>query len=264
MCRTIVVTSGKGGVGKTTICANLGIILASKNKNVLLVDFDFGLNNLDVVMGVENHITYDIFDVIDGNCTIKQALVQDIIYPKLFMLPSSHLVENNNIDVEVLKNMINELKYMFDYILIDCPAGIDNNFKRAISCADEAIIVTTPHISAIRDADKVLSLLLKYKLNNVCLVLNKVRGDLIVKEKMLSVKDVEDALKLKVIGVIPEEDFVNFSLLSGGGVDSKSDCYKSFSLISEYYLLGKRDIFDPTVKYKGVLGKLKINLRKFV
>jgi len=166
MARKIVITSGKGGVGKTTICANLGVKLANLGFKVALIDTDIGLNNLDVVMGVESKIVFDIADVISARCRVKQALIQDDRYPTLYVLPSAHLDSKNLITGPQVKNVVEMLSPSFDYILIDCPAGLDNGFHRAVFCANEALIVVTPHISSIRDVDKILLILSSYKLHS--------------------------------------------------------------------------------------------------
>ena len=206
MARKIVITSGKGGVGKTTVTTNLGVALSNLNLKVLILDVDFGLNNLDVVMGVENRVVYDVIDVLKGKCRAKQALIQDFFNPQLYVLPSVHSVNNFNITSEQINFIISQIESMFDYILIDCPAGIEIGFHRAVKCADEAIVVTTPHISAIRDADKVLTLLNSYNLNSVKILINRVRGDLIVNGEMFNENTIKEYLNADLIGVVPDDD----------------------------------------------------------
>lgn len=154
MGRKIVVTSGKGGVGKTTLTASLGVAIAEVGKKVVLVDADIGLNNLDVVLAVENKVIYDILDVITGKCRLRQALIQDVEIPNLYILPSSKLMDSPLLTAQSFRNVVQALAMNFDFVIIDCPAGIDNGFHRAVSAANEAIVVTTPAISAVRDADK--------------------------------------------------------------------------------------------------------------
>ena len=166
MARRIVLTSGKGGVGKTTVCANLGISLSRLGFRVVLVDVDIGLNNLDIILGVDKQIVFDLVDVIGGKCRAKQALVQDPKFPNLYILPSSRNISNMSILSENIKNVINLLDSSFDYILIDCPAGVDEGFHRAVFSANEAIVIVTPHLSSIRDANKVISLLNDYEISN--------------------------------------------------------------------------------------------------
>lgn len=264
MARTIVITSGKGGVGKTTICANLGYALARLKLKVLLLDVDFGLNNLDVVMGIENKIVYDIADVIEGKCRAKQALIQDFFLPNLFVLPSNHVYTTYKIDSEKIKAVLNQVEDVFDYIIIDCPAGIEVGFHRAVKNANEAIIVTTPHISAIRDADKVASILHNYNLSQVSLIVNRARGDLIMRGDMLNESTISEYLKLNLLGVVPEDDVITTSLLSGGQVDKSSSSYNSFNLIAGYLHNGKKEVYDCTKKYRGFLGSIKQKVRKVV
>ena len=159
MARRIVVTSGKGGVGKTTLVSMLGYAIANLGEKVLLVDMDFGLNNLDVLMGIENKIVYDIIDVIEGKCLPKQAIIQDFLESNLYIFPSTHCFCKRKFGSNELMEIIRQVEYLFDYIIIDCPAGIDGGFKRAVECGQEHIIVTTPHLSALRDADKVINAL---------------------------------------------------------------------------------------------------------
>ena len=188
MARKIVLTSGKGGVGKTTICANLGIQLAKLGFRVVLLDVDIGLNNLDVVMNIEDRIVFDITDVIMGRCRPKQALVQDKNISSLYVMPSFSAYNKTNILGEHIKNVIDQLDSSFDYILIDCPAGVEAGFHRAVFPANEAIIVVTPHLSSIRDADKVIGLLNDYDISYKGLVVNRVRGDLLLNGQLMTVE----------------------------------------------------------------------------
>ena len=180
MARKIVITSGKGGVGKTTVTANLGIQLASRGFKVVLVDADIGLNNLDVVMGVENKISYDVMDVLEGRCKVGQALIRDALYQNLAILPSTRINTGKKITAAEFKLVIEKLKTA-DFVLIDCPAGIDLGFHRAVSAAGEACVVVTPALSSVRDSDKVLGLLASYKLERVSLIINRIRPDLVAK-----------------------------------------------------------------------------------
>lgn len=204
MARKIVITSGKGGVGKSTVCFNLGLQLAKTEARVVMLDVDVGLNNLDVVAGIENRIVYDLVDVIEGRVCINQALINDQDVLDLFYLPTCHTYNTGRVAAENLDNIVKELSKDFDYILLDCPAGIDFGFHRAVFCASEAIIVTTPHISAVKDADKVATLLCHYDLDSVGLVVNRLSNKLIAKHKMLSAEDIALALKIPLIGAIPE------------------------------------------------------------
>ncbi len=263
MARKIVITSGKGGVGKTTICANLGARLAGLGFRVAIIDADIGLNNLDVVMGLENKVMFDLLDVIEGRCRLKQALVQDKRYPLLYVLPSTRFRVGLKIEVEQFKEIINDLEYNFDYILLDCPAGIDHGFHRAVMSANEAIVVVTPHISSIRDADKVVSLLNNYKLTNKYLVINRVRGDLILNGEMFSIESIIEAMKINILGVVPEDDDIS-TLSTIGGFSASMTSGRAFTLLAENLHNGSRKVFDVTSKYKGFFGSLRRNLKRKV
>ncbi len=264
MSRVIVVTSGKGGVGKTTLCANLGTQLAKSGLRVLLVDVDLGLNNLDVVMGVENKIVYDICDVVEGKCRAKQALIQDFFVQTLYVLPSNHTYTNFTISSQEISKIINEVEYMFDYILIDCPAGIDAGFHRAVASCSEAIVVTTPHISSVRDADKVIGLLKSYNFNYIGLIVNRARGDLMVSGEMINVETINDFLQVDLLGVVPDDDVISTQLLTGGGVNMDTPAYKSFYMIANKLHNGVDMVYDCTKKYKGVFGTIRRNLKRMV
>lgn len=264
MARKIVITSGKGGVGKTTITTNLGVALSNLNLKTLILDVDFGLNNLDVVMGVENRVVYDVIDVLKGKCRTKQALIQDFFNPMLYVLPSVHSVNNFNITSEQLTFIISQIESMFDYILIDCPAGIEVGFHRAVKCADEAIVVTTPHISAIRDADKVLTLLNSYNLNSVKLLINRVRGDLVADGEMFNENTIKEFLNVDLVGIIPEDDGINMSQNIGGAVSKACSVFEAFAIVSKNIHNGERIMFDCTKKYKGIIGGLRKKIRKMV
>lgn len=262
MCRRIVITSGKGGVGKTTFTASIGTALALIGNNVLLIDADIGLNNLDVLMGVDNRIVYDMADVLEGKCRIKQALVCDENLPNLHIMPSAHACSNGDITCKAFRALVDKLSEGFDYILIDCPAGIEQGFHRAVSASSEAIVITTPHISSIRDADKVLNLLTSYKLANTALVVNRARGDLIMSGEMMNSNDIARLLKATLIGVIPEDDGVAIFSQLGRIGENNSISRESFDVIANNIITGRRKIYDPTAQYKGVLGKLKLMLKR--
>ena len=258
--KKIVIASGKGGVGKTTITANLGRALAEFGKRVALVDVDFGLNNLDVVLGVENQILYDLQDVLDGKCRVKQALVQDKYKKNLFILPSGRVDSITKINGQNLKLIIDSFINVFDYVLIDAPAGIELGFHRAISCADEGLVVATPTITSLRDADKVLSILRSYKMNKVSLIINRARGDLILDNKMMLPSDIKLLLKTDLIGVLPDEDDVFLS--AGNKLSKKTDSYKAYKIIAENILKEKNNIFDVTTKYSGFFGSIKRGIKR--
>ncbi len=208
MSEVIVITSGKGGVGKTTTTANLGTGLAMHGKNVVMIDTDIGLRNLDVVMGLENRIVYNLVDVVEGNCRIKQAMIKDKRHPNLFLLPSAQTRDKTSVSPEQMKKLVDELRDEFDYIILDCPAGIEQGFKNAIAGADRAIIVTTPEVSAIRDADRIIGLLQANELKKIELVVNRIRMDMVKRGDMMSVDDVLDILAIDLIGVVPDDESI--------------------------------------------------------
>ena len=209
MSEVIVITSGKGGVGKTTTSANLGCGLAMLGKKVALVDADIGLRNLDVVMGLENRIVYDLVDVVEGNCRLKQALIKDKRYNNLYLLPAAQTRDKNAVSPEQMQKLCDNLKEdEFDFIIIDCPAGIEQGFKNAIAGADRAIVVTTPEVSAVRDADRIIGLLEASGLNNPLLVLNRLRFDMVKRGDMMAIDDVTEILAIDVLGVVPDDEAI--------------------------------------------------------
>ena len=206
MGEVIVITSGKGGVGKTTTTANIGTGLALLGKKVALVDTDIGLRNLDVVMGLENRIVYDIVDVVEGTCRIKQALIKDKRYPTLCLLPAAQTRDKNSVNTDQMKELCAQLKSQFDYVIIDCPAGIEQGFKNAIAGADRAVVVTTPEVSAVRDADRIIGLLEANEINDTKLLVNRVRVDMVKKGDMMNIDDILDILAIELIGVVPDDE----------------------------------------------------------
>ena len=225
MSEIIVVTSGKGGVGKTTVTANLGLGLAKLNKKVVVVDTDIGLRNLDVVLGLENRIVYNLIDVIEGSCRMKQALIRDKQCDNLCLLPSAQTRDKTAITPEQMIKLTDDLAEEFDYILLDCPAGIEQGFKNAIAGANRAIVVTTPEVSAIRDADRIIGLLQANEMPRVQLVINPLRMDMIRRGEMMSVEDVTEILAVELLGAIPDDEAVVIATNQGEplcGQDSMS------------------------------------------
>ena len=215
MSEVIVVTSGKGGVGKTTTSANLGSGLAKLNKKVVLVDTDIGLRNLDVVLGLENRIVYHLVDVIEGNCKIKQALIRDKKNPNLYLLPSAQTRDKTAVTPEQMKQLTEILKEEFDYVILDCPAGIEQGFMNAIAGASRALIVTTPEVSAIRDADRIIGLLEANEVHDIRLIVNRIRMDMVKRGEMMSMEDVVDILSIGLIGAVPDDEQVVISTNQG-------------------------------------------------
>lgn len=255
VARKIVFTSGKGGVGKTTLAANLGMCLSAMGERVVLADTDFGLNNIDVVCGVENLIHYDIIDAIEGRCRAKQALVRHPQYPNLYVLASNHTDPDKYISPQAVRLILDSIAHAFDYILIDCPAGIEGGFHRAVASAEEAIVVTTPHLSSLRDADKVISVLKSYRLKSVELAVNMARGDMIVDGETLSPREISDILKTPLIGVIPQDDGVFLGERSGAA-------QKAFRIFAGNIAKGTRKIYNTAHKYSGFFGSIRRNLKK--
>lgn len=206
MSEVIVITSGKGGVGKTTTTANIGTGLALAGKKVALVDTDIGLRNLDVVLGLENRIVYDIVDVVEKNCRLKQALIKDKRYPNLCLLPAAQTRDKNAVNTEQMQALCAQLKSEFDYVIIDCPAGIEQGFKNAIAGADRAVVVTTPEVSAVRDADRIIGLLEANEIKDTRLLVNRVRVDMVKKGDMMNIDDILDILGIELIGVVPDDE----------------------------------------------------------
>lgn len=208
MGEAIVVTSGKGGVGKTTTSANLGTALAIQGKKVCLVDTDIGLRNLDVIMGLENRIIYDLVDVIEGSCKLKQALIKYKDVEELYLLPAAQTKDKNAVQPDQVAKIIQELKQDFDYIIIDCPAGIEQGFKNAVTGADQAIVVTTPEKSAVRDADRIIGLLEAEKIQNPKLIINRIRPKMVKSGEMLDVDEIVNILAIDLIGIVPDDEHV--------------------------------------------------------
>ena len=218
MGEVIVITSGKGGVGKTTTTANVGTGLAMLSKKVVMIDTDIGLRNLDVVMGLENRIVYNLVDVIEGNCRVKQALIRDKKYDCLYLMPSAQTKDKNAVTPQQMKKLTEELMEDFDYVLLDCPAGIEQGFLNAIAGASRAIVVTTPEVSAIRDADRIIGLLEANNIKDIKLMVNRLRTDLIKRGDMMSVEDVADILAVDLIGAVPDDEQVVVSTNQGNPV----------------------------------------------
>lgn len=223
MSEVIVITSGKGGVGKTTTTANLGTGLAKAGYKVVLIDTDIGLRNLDVVLGLENRIVYNLVDVVEGNCRIRQALIKDKRCENLFLLPSAQTRDKTAVTPEQMKKLTEELKEEFDYILLDCPAGIEQGFKNAIAGADRALVVTTPEVSAIRDADRIIGLLEAAEMKKIDLIVNRIRMDMVKRGDMMSMEDVVDILAVNIIGAVPDDENIVVSTNNGEPLVG-SDC----------------------------------------
>lgn len=208
MGKVIVITSGKGGVGKTTTTANIGLGLANLGKKVIVIDTDLGLRNLDVVLGLENRIVYNLVDVIEGRCRVKQAIIKDKRQSELHLLPSAQTKDKTAISPEQMLKLTSELVNEYDYVILDCPAGIEQGFKNAIAGASEAIVVTTPEVSAIRDADRIIGLLKQNNITDSKLIINRIRVDMVKRGDMMSVEDVNEILAIPLLGIVPDDESV--------------------------------------------------------
>ena len=256
MSQVIVITSGKGGVGKTTSTANIGTGLARMNKKVVLIDTDIGLRNLDVVMGLENRIIYNLVDVIEGNCRIRQALIKDKHYPNLYLLPSAQTRDKSAVSPEQMIKLVDGLKPLFDYIILDCPAGIEQGFRNAIAAADQAIVVTTPEVSAIRDADRIIGLLEARQIQRIDLLINRLRMDMVRRGDMMSVEDVVEILAVNLIGAVPDDETVVVSANHGEPLSTEgSEAGQAFDNICRR-ITGEAVPLMDLNRSNGILGKL--------
>jgi septum site-determining protein MinD len=261
MTRIIVITSGKGGVGKTTITANLGMTLAKMGHRVALVDGDFGLRNLDLLLGLENRVVYTAVEVLAGECRLDQALVRDKRQPNLVLLPATQNRKAEMITPNHMKWMIGELAPQFDFILIDSPAGIESGFKNAIAAAQEAVIVTTPEISAVRDADRVIGLLESNNVRPARLIVNRLRPMMVEASEMMSVADVTEILAIQLVGVVPEDERVITSTNSGEPLvlelNSTSRANQAFDNIAHRLCGEKIEFMDLAVDRDNLLTRIR-------
>ena len=259
--KVIVVTSGKGGVGKTTTTANIGAALASMGKTVCVMDMDIGLRNLDILMGLENRIVYNSIDVIEGSCKLKQALVKDKKMPNLCLLPAAQTRDKTAVNAEQVQGLIEEVKTHFDFVLVDCPAGIESGFQNSIAGADEALIVVTPEMSSVRDADRIVGLLeaRKDQIGDIHLIVNRVKPGLIETHQMMSIEDIVEILSVKLIGVVPDDDEVVISTNKGEPLalahtnKSAGQAYRNIAA----RLMGEDVPLMDLNKRIGILSKIK-------
>ena len=257
--RVIVITSGKGGVGKTTTSANIGTALAKAGNKVVLIDTDIGLRNLDLLLGLENRIVYTIVDVVEERCKLKQALVKDKKNPNLSLLAAAQTRDKTSVSQEQLKDICDQLKKKYDFILVDCPAGIEQGFQNAVAGASEAIVVTTPEMSAVRDADRIIGLLeAKEEIESYKLLLNRVRPNLIESNDMMSVDDVVEILSADLIGVIPEDTGIITSTNKGEPIvnDEKSLAGQAYRNVAKR-IMGEDVPFLDLKQQKGFVAKIK-------
>ena len=257
MSKILVITSGKGGVGKTTTTANIGVGLAVRGNKVALIDTDTGLRNLDLLLGLENRILYDLVDVTSGRVAYKKALVRHKKYENLYLLPTSQVKDKSAVNPEQLVQLCDEMKAEFDFIIIDCPAGIEQGFKTAIAAADTAIVVTMPEISAVRDADKIIGELGRADKENVKLIVNRIRPQMVEKGDMLDMTDINEILSVECIGQVPDDENVVVATNRGEPVITmnKSEAGKAYKNIVAR-LCGESVPFLKPQK-EGFLARLK-------
>jgi septum site-determining protein MinD len=259
MGEAIVVTSGKGGVGKTTTSANIGTALAAMDKRVVVVDGDTGLRNLDVLMGLENRIVFTLMDVIEGKCRLKQALIKDKRLPNLFLLPTAQTRDKNDIKIEQMQKLVEDLKVEFDYVIIDCPAGIEQGFENAVVGADRALIVVNPEVTSVRDADRVIGKLDSKGIDDHQLIINRINYEMTKNGDMLDINDILDSLAVKLIGAVPDDRSITISTNKGEPIvlDEKAAAGQAFRNIARRITGEKIPIMDLNLNHSGILSSLK-------
>ncbi len=258
--KVVTITSGKGGVGKTTAVANLAVALAARNQKVTCVDADIGLRNLDVIMGLENRIVYDLVDVVEGRCRLRQAMIRDKRVPELYLIPAAQTRDKTAVSPSDMVRLCDELRPEVDWILIDSPAGIERGFKNAIAAADRILLMTNPEVSAVRDADRVVGLLNSEGKDSPSLVINQINPMMVKRGDMLSVEDVLDLLAIDLIGIVPEDENVIVASNKGQplSLDSKSKAGLAFQNIARR-LMGEQVPFmdlDSPGLLQRLLGRI--------
>jgi septum site-determining protein MinD len=255
--KVITITSGKGGVGKTTATANIGVALAMLGRRVVAIDADIGLRNLDVVMGLENRIVYDLVDAVEGHCRLRQALIRDKRLSELFLLPAAQTRDKTAVSPEQMIDLCDQLRPDYDYILIDSPAGIEQGYRNAVAPADRVLIVTTPEVSAVRDADRIVGLVEAGEKGPPTLIINRLNPEMVRRGQMLSTEDVVEILAIDLIGIVPEDKEIIISTNRGAPValDGKADSGLAFRNIAGR-LLGQDIPFMPLKGSPGVLDRL--------
>ena len=257
--KAYVVTSGKGGVGKTTTTANVGTGLAKLGNKVVLIDADIGLRNLDVMLGLENRIVYDIVDVVEDNCRLEQALIKDKRYNSLNLLPAAQTRDKTAVSPDQMEELCKKLKEEFDYVIIDSPAGIEQGFKNATAGADDSIVITTPEVAAVRDADRIIGMLEAQGLNDPQLVINRIKMDMVKRGDMMEIDDMRDILAISVLGIVPEDEKIVVSTNTGQPIvlSEKTKAGQAFWNIS-------RRIEGEEVPYISLDSSLLDRLKQFI
>ncbi len=257
MGEVIVITSGKGGVGKTTTTANIGTGLALEGKSVVLLDADIGLRNLDVVMGLENRIVYDLVDVVEKTCRLKQGLIKDKRFPNLFLMPAAQTKDKSAVTPEQMMELTKNLAEEFDYVLVDSPAGIEQGFKNAIAGASRSIVVTTPEVSAVRDADRIIGLLEANDLKNPQLLINRIKLEMVKRGDMMNIDDIVDILAIDLLGVVPDDEQIVISTNRGEPaiVDGRSLAGQAYKNIVKR-ILGDNLPFMSLDTDEGLIAKI--------
>ncbi len=259
MGEAIVVTSGKGGVGKTTTTANIGTGLASLGKSVVVVDGDTGLRNLDVLMGLENRIVFTLLDVVEDKCRLKQALIKDKRLPNLYLLPTAQTRDKDDVSTEQMMKLISELKKQFDYVIIDCPAGIEQGFENAVICSDRALIVVNPEVTSVRDSDRVIGKLDSKGLENHQLIVNRINYEMTKNGDMLDVNDILDSLAIELIGVVPDDRSITVSTNRGEPIvlDDKALSGQAFRNIAKRIIGEKVPFVNLSNEQEGFFSGFK-------
>ena len=255
---SIVITSGKGGVGKTTTTANIGTALAALGKKVVVVDGDTGLRNLDVLMGLENRIVYTIIDAIEGRCRLKQALIKDKRFPNLCLLPTAQTKDKDDISAQDLLKLVKELKEQFDYVLIDSPAGIEQGFENSVIGADKAVVVVNPEITSVRDADRVIGKLDAKGLEDHSVIVNRLNHEMTQRGDMLDVSDIIETLSIELLGVVPDDREITVSTNKGEPIvlEENAKSGKAFRNIAKRITGEKVPIMDLSEEPQGLFGSI--------
>lgn len=260
--KVVTVTSGKGGVGKTTATANLAAALAADGGKVVCIDADIGLRNLDVVLGLENRIVYDIVDVVEGRCRLRQAMIRDKRLPELYLIPAAQTRDKSAISPSDMIRLCDDLRSEYDWVMIDSPAGIERGFRNAIAPADMVIVITNPEVSAVRDADRIIGLIEAEEKGPAKLIVNRLRPDMVRRGDMLAIEDILELLAVDLIGVIPEDEMVVMSTNRGVpvSIDGKSRAGQAFRNISRR-IKGEEVPFMNLEEQGGLFGRLSRLIR---